>query len=124
MTTDVRLTRSVPTLASLGFDETIDFYTTIGFVLEFRDLELMGMSRDGVAVHFWITGNRRIPQSTSCWIDVENIEGLYQEMLDRDVVHRRGHLEAKPWGVREFDIVDCHGNLIRFCERLAAPVVA
>ena len=115
-----RLTGAVPTLASLSFEETARFYSRLGFVEQFRDVELMSLVRDGVRVHFWLTGNRRVPQATNCWIDVAGIDALYETMAPLGVIHRRGHLETKPWGVREFDVVDCHGNLIRFCERQEA----
>lgn len=111
-----RLTGSVPTLPSLDFDETIAFYARLGFSVTFRDLGLIGLERDGVRLHFWLTGNRRIPQSSSCWIDVAGIDALYAMIEPLKIVHRRGRLETKPWGVREFDVSDCHGNLIRFCE--------
>ena len=114
-----RLTGSVPTLPSLDFEETIAFYRRLGFDVQFRDLGLLGMQRDGVRLHFWLTGNKRIPQSTSCWIDVAGIDALHETFAPLRVVHRRGRLETKPWGVREFDVQDCHGNLIRFCQTLS-----
>ena len=115
-----RLTGSIPTLASLSFEETAQFYEKLGFTVLFRDVELMAVMRDGVRLHFWLTGNRRVPQSTSCWIDVQGVEELYRQIAPLGVVHRKGHLETKPWGVREFNVLDCHGNLIRFCERTVA----
>jgi len=111
-----RLMGSVPTLPSLDFDETTAFYARLGFSVAFRDLGLIGLERDGVRLHFWLTGNRRIPQSSSCWIDVVGIDALYAMVEPLKIVHRRGRLETKPWGMREFDVSDCHGNLIRFCE--------
>jgi hypothetical protein len=114
-----RLTGSVPTLPSLDFEETVAFYARLGFTVQFRDLGLLGLHRDAVRLHFWLTGNKRIPQSTSCWIDVKGIDALHATFMPLRVVHRRGRLETKPWGVREFDIADCHGNLIRFCEVVA-----
>jgi hypothetical protein len=114
-----RLMRSVPTLPSLDFNETSAFYGRLGFVETFRDLAFLRMERDGVRLHFWLTGNARIPQSTSCWIDVVGIDALHAAFEPLRVIHRRGGLETKPWGIREFDVADCHGNLIRFCEVVA-----
>jgi hypothetical protein len=114
-----RLTRSVPTLPSLDFNETSAFYSRLGFVESFRDLALLRMERDGVRLHFWLTGNARIPQSTSCWIDVAGIDALHAAFEPLRIIHRRGGLETKPWGIREFDVADCHGNFLRFCEAVA-----
>ena len=111
-----RLTASVPTLPSLSFDETVAFYEKLGFAEEFRDIGLLGLSRDGVRVHFWLTGNRRLPASSSCWFDVEGVEELYAAWLPLGIIPRRGHLDEKPWGYKEFSAIDCHGNLLRFCE--------
>ena len=119
-----RLVGSVPTLASLSFDETEAFYERLGFAVQLRDLGLLSLVRDGVRLHFWLTGNQRVPQSTSCWIDVEGIDGLYAAFAPLGVIHKRGQLEAKPWGVREFAVADCHGNLLRFCEPVRAPAEA
>lgn len=116
-----RLTGAVPTLASLSFEETVRFYGQLGFEIEFRDVEVMSLMRDDVRIHFWLTGNRRVPQSTSCWIEVSGIDALYEAILPLGVLHRKGQLESKPWGAREFHVVDCHGNLIRFAERQGEP---
>jgi hypothetical protein len=48
---------------------------------------------------------------------VTGIDALYEHFNALNIVHRKGHLEAKPWGTREFSITDCHGNLIRFSEQ-------
>ncbi len=34
------------------------------------------------------------------------------------VIHPNGKLEDKPWGMREFAIVDIHGNLLRIGQSL------
>lgn len=114
-----RLSRSVPTLPSLDFDETAAFYVRLGFEVRFRDIALLCIERDGVRLSFWLTGNARIPRSTSCWIDVVGIDALHAEFAPLRIIHRRGALETKPWGIREFDVTDCHGNLVRFCEAVA-----
>jgi hypothetical protein len=112
-----RLTGAIPTLASLSFEETSDFYSRLDFDVLHSDISFLLMHRDGVRLSFWLTGNRRVPQATSCWLEVCGIVSLYAQFKALDIVHRKGHLDTKPWGTREFSIVDCHGNLIRFSER-------
>ncbi|CAM5763302.1 hypothetical protein LMIY3S_00767 [Labrys miyagiensis] len=113
-----RLTGAIPTLASLGFEETTDFYARLGFEVLHSDISFLLLHRDGVRLSFWLTGNRRVPQATSCWLEVTGIGLLYERFNALGIVHRKGHLEEKPWGTREFSITDCHGNLIRFSERI------
>jgi len=113
-----RLTGAIPTLASLGFEETTDFYARLGFEVLHSDISFLLLHRDGVRLSFWLTGNRRVPQATSCWLEVTGIGLLYERFNALGIVHRKGHLEEKPWGTHEFSITDCHGNLIRFSERI------
>ncbi|MDZ5452597.1 VOC family protein [Labrys sp. ZIDIC5] len=113
-----RLTGAIPTLASLSFEETTQFYQKLGFEVLHSDISFLLLHRDGVRLSFWLTGNRRVPQATSCWLEVTGIAALYEHFNALNIVHRKGHLEAKPWGTREFSITDCHGNLIRFAEQL------
>jgi hypothetical protein len=115
--TTARLTGAIPTLASLGFEETAGFYARLGFTVLHSDLSFLLLQKDEVRLSFWLTGNRRVPQSTSCWIEVSGIDALYRNFDALGIVHRKGHLEAKPWGNREFSILDCHGNIIRFSEK-------
>ncbi|OCC02923.1 hypothetical protein BA190_21045 [Labrys sp. WJW] len=113
-----RLTGAIPTLASLSFEETTQFYQKLGFEVLHSDISFLLLHRDGVRLSFWLTGNRRVPQATSCWLEVTGIATLYEHFNALNIVHRKGHLDAKPWGTREFSITDCHGNLIRFAEQL------
>jgi len=116
-TIQARLTGAIPTLASLSFEETTRFYARLGFTVLDGNLSFLLLQKDGVRLSFWLTGNRRVPLSTSCWLEVAGIDGLYREFDALGIIHRRGHLEAKPWGTREFSIADCHGNLVRFSEK-------
>jgi hypothetical protein len=113
-----RLTGAIPTLASLGFEETSAFYARLGFEVLHSDISFLLLHRDGVRLSFWMTGNRRVPQATSCWLEVTGIDALHAHCNALNIVHRKGYLELKPWGTREFAISDCHGNLIRFSEKV------
>ncbi|HTN45388.1 MAG TPA: VOC family protein [Flavipsychrobacter sp.] len=53
------------------------------------------------------------------YIRTDNIEHLYQSMSDDNVsIHPAGHLAIKPWGQREFSLVDPDNNLITFGQPL------
>jgi hypothetical protein len=49
------------------------------------------------------------------YIRTDNIDNLYQSFLDKNVsIHPAGHLQAKPWGQKEFSILDPNNNLLTF----------
>ncbi len=49
------------------------------------------------------------------YIRTNNINELYQGFLDKNVpIHPNGHLESKPWGQKEFSLLDPDNNLLTF----------
>ncbi|MBC8116073.1 MAG: VOC family protein [Candidatus Saccharimonas sp.] len=120
MSTHATLKRAIPLLASLDIDRTLTFYAEkLGFDTQvFHVDDAAGVERDGVQIHFWKCDDRHIAENTSCRIEVEGIDTLYEELLPRGVVHPNGPLADQPWGFREFAVLDCDGNLITFVQEL------
>ena len=49
------------------------------------------------------------------YIRTDDIDQLYQSMLDREVsIHPAGTLQLKPWGQKEFSMLDPDNNLLTF----------
>jgi catechol 2,3-dioxygenase-like lactoylglutathione lyase family enzyme len=49
------------------------------------------------------------------YILTENIDQHYQSYIDQKIeIHPNGHLETKPWGQREFSLLDPDNNLLTF----------
>lgn len=49
------------------------------------------------------------------YIRTNNIDTLYQNFLDNNIsIHPNGHLEIKPWGQKEFALLDPDNNLLTF----------
>ena len=73
--------------------------------------------------HFF-THRELIPAESSamCYIRVSDVESIYRAFalagLPRRGIPRLDALEDKPWGMREFAIVDSDGNLIRIGQTL------
>jgi catechol 2,3-dioxygenase-like lactoylglutathione lyase family enzyme len=111
---------AIPMLASLNIERTLSFYAAkLGFdEVVFHDDESAGVERDRVKLHFWKCDDRTIAEHTSCRIEVEGLDALYAELMPKGVVHPNGRLQDKPWGFREFAVLDCDGNLLTFVERL------
>ena len=53
------------------------------------------------------------------YIRTNDIDKLYQLFLDNGIsIHPNGHLETKPWGQREFALLDPDNNLLTFGQSL------
>ncbi len=49
------------------------------------------------------------------YIRTNDIETIYQSMLDNNNnIHPAGHLQTKPWGQKEFSMLDPDNNLLTF----------
>lgn len=111
--------RAVPVLASLDIEATCRFYAErLGFTPGARFPDYGIVSRGEVQIHFWLTDDPAVPKATSCRVDVRGIDRLHEEMQAAGVVHPNGPLGERPWGCREFAVLDGDGNLITFSERL------
>lgn len=113
------LKKSNPVLAAMNIPKLVAFYEEkLGFERGWCDEGYGIVKRDEIAIHFWHCDNKIFPENTSCYVFVDAIEQLYEEYQATGVIHPNGKLEDKPWGVREFAILDLYGNLIRFGEPL------
>jgi len=111
-----RLVAAIPKLASLNIERSVAFFERLGFKCLYASDDYGVMRRDDVSVHFWLCSDARTPKETGCRISVEGIDWLFQTYSELGVVHPNGQLESKPWGSREFSVLDSDGNLITFNE--------
>jgi len=115
-----QLQRAIPVLASLDIEATQRFYADkLGFAAVARYPDYGIVERDNVQIHFWLTDDDDIPKATSCRVDVDGVDQLYEEMNASGVVHPNGPLTDQPWGLREFAVLDGDGNMIKFGQRTA-----
>lgn len=112
-----RIASAVPVLPAQDLDATLEFYRRVlRFKAEFRQPTYAAVSRDGVQIHFWLCPDRAMAEASGCRLNVVGINALYAECRSHGVIHPNGELAVRPWGLREFAIVDCNGNLICFAE--------
>jgi catechol 2,3-dioxygenase-like lactoylglutathione lyase family enzyme len=116
------LDSAIPVLASLDIERTVEFFRLrLGFRSVMAQPGVWGIvARDAVQIHFWPCAERHIAENTSCRIAVHDIEALYREFEPQGVIHPNAPLQAKPWGLREFGVLDPDGNLVVFAERMDA----
>lgn len=116
----MRILSTIPILPALNLAETLAFFDRLGFatVHVFSD-EYAITQRGGVEIHFWACEDRNIPDNSACFIRVTSIDRLYYEFVGKGI-QQVSPPENKPWGEREFSVIDPNGNLLRFSEGLEA----
>lgn len=111
---------AIPMLASLNEDETVKFYTEkLGFTFHSNWDGYLIFSRDGVYIHLWPCTDPAIPKATGCYVNVNEVNKLYEEYQTRGIIHPNGPLKDMPWGMRQFSILDNAGNIIHFGENVS-----
>lgn len=103
-----------PLSPAKNIEEAISFYEQ---KLGFKANGYGGVIRGDVEILFYQTDDSYLGEWTSFRIQVDAIETLYKEYQQHEVVHPNGNLETKPWGSREFAIIDQDGVCITFFER-------
>jgi hypothetical protein len=96
-------------LNQLGFEELGDY----GDYLMVR--------KDKIEIHFF-EFKALDPKENygQVYVRTNNVDKLYQELLDNNVaIHPNGHLATKPWGQREFALLDPDHNLLTFGQSTA-----
>lgn len=78
------------------------------------------IEKENVQIHFFefaaLNPNENYGQ---VYIRTTYIDALYNEMLDKKAaIHPNGHLEIKPWGQKEFSMLDPDNNLLTFGESI------
>jgi catechol 2,3-dioxygenase-like lactoylglutathione lyase family enzyme len=110
---------AIPILASLNAEETIKFYTEkLGFTFHNNWDGYLIFSRDGVNIHLWPTDDQSVPKNTGCYVNVSEVEKLYEELKLQGVIHHNGPLKQMAWGMKQFSILDNNGNIIHFGENM------
>ena len=105
-----------------NLEQTVVFYEQkLGFKRihqEGAPIYMAIVKRDSVQLFLLKNGDKHLAEGTSFRINVNQIEQLYAEFeaKDQGIIHPNGELETKPWGMKEFVIIDPSGVCITFCE--------
>lgn len=112
--------RAIPTLPSRSLTNTIRFYHALGFSAKSfePDNPYAILRRGDIEIHFFSHPDLNPAAShAGCYIRVSDADVLYQHFqaaaLPSKGIPRIDALQDKPWGMREFAIVDEDGNLLR-----------
>lgn len=114
------LTDIHPKLPMRDKHQTRAYYLNLGFKTYGTvayDGYLM-LQKDNIQIHFFefkdLNPNENYGQ---IYIRTDAIETLYQDFLDKKLnIHPNGKLDTKPWGQKEFSMLDPDYNLLTFGE--------
>ncbi|MDF1504820.1 VOC family protein [Roseisolibacter sp. H3M3-2] len=121
---------ATPILPARDIREARDFYQRLGFTAGYFDPDASNgyviLRRGDVDVHFF--AHREVEPTTShagCYWYVADADAWHREfsalgLPDRGIP-RLTAPEDRPWGMREFALVDPNGNLVRVGHPLPAP---
>ncbi len=131
---------AIPYFPARSVDATAAFYRDrLGFEIPYQAEGFARVVRDDVELHLWESGDEGwrerddfavnpvcsgaetfIAGTSSCRIQVDDVDGLYDEMRAAEVLHYRdpGSPTDTDFGTREFAVTDLDGNLIVFFRRV------
>ena len=98
---------------------TRDYYLNeLGFE-EYGNADFEGylmVQKDSIQIHFFEFKELDPKENYGqVYIRTDDIEKLYQSLLEKKIsIHPNGHLEIKPWGQKEFALLDPDNNLLTF----------
>jgi catechol 2,3-dioxygenase-like lactoylglutathione lyase family enzyme len=124
--------RAIPALPVREIGRSVTFYRDVlGFTPGYTEDGFAILRRDAVELHLWAAADeswqaRRsatpvqsgaesfLAGTGSCRIEVEGVDELYRRIQPLGVLHARGEIADRPYGMREFAVVDPDNNLITF----------
>jgi catechol 2,3-dioxygenase-like lactoylglutathione lyase family enzyme len=109
---------AIPQLPSRALPRTLAFYQKLGFSGVTFGEGYAILERGSLEIHFFLH-QTLTPETSSfgCYLRVGDVESIYRAFqaakLPRTGIPRMDILEHKPWGMREFAVVDEDGSLLR-----------
>ncbi|MCX8473086.1 MAG: VOC family protein [Sediminibacterium sp.] len=101
---------------------TQDYYVNkLGFEILSNYGDYLILQKDNIEIHFFIfKGLDPKKNYGQVYIRTDNIVQLFKELNERKVIiHPNGNLETKPWGQKEFSLLDPDNNLLTFGQNIA-----
>ncbi|MDF5732475.1 MAG: glyoxalase superfamily protein [Rhizonema sp. PD38] len=103
-------------------EKAIAFYEQqLGFTTihkEGKPLKMAIVKRDSTEIILLKNDDKHLAEGTTLRIHVTHIEQLYEEFQAKggEIVRPNSQLETKPWGMKEFEVLDPAGVCITFYE--------
>ena len=108
-----------PKLPMRNKAKTFDYYVNkLGFENfgneDFEDYLML--KKDEIEIHFFLFKDLNpLEHYGQVYIRTHHIDQIYQTFLDQNIaIHPNGSLQIKPWGQKEFSLLDPDKNLLTF----------
>jgi uncharacterized glyoxalase superfamily protein PhnB len=115
------LTSIIPKLPMRDKSATKSYYLNqLGFT-ELSDYgDYLLMAKDDIEIHFFEFKDLDPKDNYGqVYIRLNDIDHFYQSLVDNNTpIHPNGPLQTKPWGQREFSLLDPDNNLLTFGQSL------
>jgi hypothetical protein len=111
------LTNINPKLPMRNKTETKNYYVNqLGFSVIGDYESYLLIKKDQIEIHFFeFKELEPIENYGQVYIHTDDIDNLYHSLLDKKVkIHPNGSLDTKPWGQKEFSLLDPDNNLLTF----------
>ena len=116
---------AIPQLPSRSIERTLAFYHKLGFEGEIVSPagDYAIACRGSLEIHFFLHRSL-VPEESSfgCYFRVVDVDAVFESFSAAGLPHRGipriSGPENKPWGMREFAVIDEDGSLIRVGEEL------
>ena len=91
--------------------------------MEFGNADFDGylmLQKDKIQIHFFeFKELNPMENYGQVYIRTDDIEQFYQLLKDKKTdIHPNGHLQVKPWGQKEFALLDPDNNLLTFGQNI------
>ncbi|MCG2793218.1 MAG: VOC family protein [Weeksellaceae bacterium] len=107
----------IPKLPFINKEKTLDYYSKLGFEMVADYSDYLITKYQELEIHFF-KFETLLPEKSDFMIYLKidnNIEKFYQEIENQGIeIHPNGKLEIKPWGTKEFSLLDPNGTLLSF----------
>ena len=113
------LTNIHPKLPMRDKAATKNFYVNVLDFKEFGSADFDGylmLQKDDIEIHFFEFKTLHPKENYGqVYIRTNDIDTFYQQLLNKKAsIHPNGYLELKPWGQKEFSLLDPDSNLLTF----------
>jgi hypothetical protein len=82
--------------------------------------EYLMLEKDDIQIHFFLfEGLNPKENYGQVYIRTNDINTIYQVLLNKNVpIHPNGKLDIRPWGQKEFSLIDPDHNLLTFGQKI------
>jgi catechol 2,3-dioxygenase-like lactoylglutathione lyase family enzyme len=109
---------SVPIIPARDVIASTSWYRdALGYEVHRSQADYGIVGREGSWIHLYgPSGIAPESSDTMIRVGVDGIDDLYTACVAKGIVHPNAPLQERPWGLREFAVLDLDGNLVTFFE--------